>query len=510
MPYGETMDSKVLAFRGQADENWILIPRLFRKQKSDVRLATQQFAKHRMTTWQFMSDLITSRMIPEELNLSYLEMLAVVQHYSEYDGACGTELLDFSWSRGVAASFAFDSTDENNIGVIYTAHPPEFEELLLGIFDEITLPDFFVRPKRQRAVFLRQFGSGVNEPALLTKYYFRQGNHWPSNLGPEYSQGYLLNCPDDPVLQFAQNWRPYVSPKISENDLRFLTGLEYSLLGMGTKPKHTVWQWLDAIQESIYSIYCGHNQKARCLLSMMDKSAFKDTHLEGELIREIELTIELIMSLCLQLEGHFDTAEERITRLLTTETTIEGKKLLLNHLGGIYGRRSKWDKAYQTYMKAASLTPNDLVTVFNIAITLKSMGEYQGALHLLNRIVAEIDSDDALSWSERANALNNLGEFKSAVNSAQRAIDLDPNLFEAWSHQGVGWLGLRNASRAADCFRIHVSHRPNDTWTLFNYCAALHYLGNRSESIEVFMKLEQLNPNYPRLCELGKLIGVDD
>jgi len=461
-----------------------------------------------MTSWQFLSDLLDSNILSSQRDLTYLQLLAIAQHYSEYPHACGTELLDFSWSLGVAASFAFRPTTSDKIGVIYSLHPPEVQELFVGSVTEIELSDFFARPTRQKAVFLRQFNSSVNERGLFDKYYFRQTAMWPGHLGPEFTQRRLLEDPDDPVLRFSRAWAPYAAPKIAELDLRWILEIEYHLLGLGTTPKSEIWCWLDTLQEAIFELSRGQAKQCQTLLSSLQISEIESALMDKPLAEELLMVIELVWSMSLCRHGKWSEAEDRIQRSLSLTRSPETQSLLCNHLGNLYQKAGRLGDALAAYERADGLQPAETVTTFNIANVLKAMGRRVDSLKEFNRIVFEIDNEDPFSWSERANALNNLKEFRLAIDSAERALELDSTLASAWGHKGVALMGLGQFEEAAGAFRQLLQLRAKSEWALFNFCAALYYAGDRDQARDAFRRLKSENPRHPRLGVLADLIGM--
>lgn len=497
-------------YRGHADENWKLIPRLFRGE-SDKRA----FVRNRLTTWQFLGDLEESGILQPGLDLSYLQLLAIAQHYGEYPGACGTELLDFTWSLQVAASFACMGGSNTDIGCIYIVNIGEIRELFLGVLEEVSLPDFFRRPTRQQALFLRQYAPAVNQPGIFDRYYFYHSGDFQAYQALTLpSAEYLLESHDDPVLKFARGWQPsttYLSPKYSrhpsEGQLQYMLELEYHLLGIGIGPKREPWKQLDLIQEAMYHMYQSRLNKALALLLAIDNLG-TDYFGEPELQSSLGLILQILKAQCYGLLNDIASAEAILQKKLL-DCNAAQKVMILNELGNLYGSSGQYEKALRYHTQAIDNDPNDLTSAFMVGIDLKQLGRYDESLQAFNRIVHRIDPTDAKSWCERANVLNNLRRYDEAIESTSRALSLDPYLVYGWGHQGIAWLFLGEFAKAEDCFRRMIQLRPRDDWARFNLVSALFHQGKREEAHLTFLELQALNPRYPRLEMLAQMLGLD-
>lgn len=502
-------ESQRTAFRGHANQDWQLVPSLFRTYTNDNEKNIKHFVNNRATTWQFISDLMQSNIVPTHLNLNYLQLLAVAQHYNEYPNACGTELLDFSWSPKVAASFAFQHKPTSEIGAIYLVNLKEISDLYLGVVEEIDLPDFFIRPNRQKATFFRQFNiPSVNEKGLLDIYYFHQNSQWPSNLKETYTQNYLLEALDDPVLKFSRSWHPYVDPKVDEGELQMLLQMEFYLLaGFGQDLKISTWAWLDALQEMLFHVFRGASDKAMYLKDTIDLATVKGDLLSDKKMEIVQYMLRRIETVCAIQQGHYRVAEQQIRGELSTAISTEDEIVFLNELGNMYLQEKNLEEALKTYRKAEELSQKqDVQSVYNVGIALKALGHYQEAVVQFNRVVFELDENDAESWQERANALNNLGQFHMAVDSAKRALELNSNLPYALGHQAVAYLQMGDFKQGEIVFKKMLEARPNNDWALFNLTSTLYYQGKYQEASQTLELLRRANPTYPRIDLLANML----
>ncbi len=282
----------------------LLVPRLYRGLGQDKTSAAHReyFVHNRFTTWQFLADLCNTDLLPTDSHLTYLQLLAAAQHYAEFPGACGTELLDFSWSFEVAASFA--SLPRTGIGVIYQLYPGEIADLFLGEVREIELPPHFLRPAKQKAIFLRN-ALWVDLPGILDKFYFQQRDAASASYCGALDP--LLQSDDDPVLQFARNWKPSSPPANFETHVRPLLERELILLTLSQDPHRAPWQWLDLFCEALFDAYRGQYFEAWHQLSQiqdeMIREAIKNDEKGEAVVVMVKMTVAECMADCGDIAG---------------------------------------------------------------------------------------------------------------------------------------------------------------------------------------------------------------
>lgn len=84
-----------------------------------------------------------------------------------------------------------------------------------------------------------------------------------------------------------------------------------------------------------------------------------------------------------------------------------------------------------------------------------------------------IESDDYQLWLQRGLILNKLGDYEQAINSFDKALEINPILAEALCHKGSAFLGLAESLKSID-----PSEQSTFCWhsifeAIINYCKAL-------------------------------------
>lgn len=129
----ETRRERGWMFRGQSNDQWDMVPSLYRPPATP-----EVIAQRKAYTEAFVNDLVKNA---GRLGLKDLyddKLMAIAQHYGLY-----TPYLDFTWNCEVAAYFATKDPAAARIGVIYAYNIREYEQLrnpfaVLGVTQEET------------------------------------------------------------------------------------------------------------------------------------------------------------------------------------------------------------------------------------------------------------------------------------------------------------------------------------------------------------------------------------
>ncbi len=214
--------------------------------------------------------------------------------------------------------------------------------------------------------------------------------------------------------------------------------------------------------------------------------------------------------------------------------------LILIELGIAYGELKEWQHAIRLHMKAVQLAPSSARAHYNLGVTLdgskpgKGLGseEYRKALQLNPRDVNSLvnlavnlgdqESAEARNLLEKALQLDpknpeahfNLGllhrnarEYKKAVGSFERAIELNPKALEP-RRQLVSILVLEERwdEASKQCEQI-LSQAPEDADVRYTYGQTLIRKGLTAEGREELQKSQASRQKRQRQEEIDRLIN---
>ncbi|HEY9060521.1 MAG TPA: tetratricopeptide repeat protein [Pseudobacteroides sp.] len=101
----------------------------------------------------------------------------------------------------------------------------------------------------------------------------------------------------------------------------------------------------------------------------------------------------------------------------------------------------KKELAYTTVNRALEIYPGDYdLTVYKACI-IDEFGRYEESILFYDKAI-EMKGDDALTYNNRAFALNKLERFKEALESAENSIRLDSKMAHAYKNKAEALLGL--------------------------------------------------------------------
>jgi tetratricopeptide (TPR) repeat protein len=158
---------------------------------------------------------------------------------------------------------------------------------------------------------------------------------------------------------------------------------------------------------------------------------------------------------------------ENLTQLVDVFMTLKDAEALII-LGGTLFQFKKYDKVLEATEKAIQLDRNMAPTYL------------------------------ALGYNNKAAALANLQQYKEAVDAADRAIQLNPNLALAHSNKAAALVNLQLNQEAVDAADRAIQLDPNLALGYNNKAAALVNLQQYKEAIDAANRAMQLDPSLPQ------------
>lgn len=142
---------------------------------------------------------------------------------------------------------------------------------------------------------------------------------------------------------------------------------------------------------------------------------------------------------------------------------------ILLQLGSLWHRLGHRESALPCYRLAAKLAPNRPEALYLLATLLCELRELDEAVDLQRRALA-LAPDQPEVLSELGNALmlrGGEGEIAEGMSYLRRAVSLAPGWAMGHVHLGVGYVRLKDAARALDCFRAAEELDPSCDYARF-------------------------------------------
>jgi len=148
-------------------------------------------------------------------------------------------------------------------------------------------------------------------------------------------------------------------------------------------------------------------------------------------------------------------------------------------------QRGNFREAYQMYQKIRGKGFKNIELLYNIAYCSWSLKEYREAV---------IYCDEALSQNPRfvhalnikGNALDDLGNHKSAIESYRKAIETDPGYYEAWNGMGLSYKALGDREQAMKCYEEAINLKVDFFRAWYNKAQLLDDMDKADEAIHVW------------------------
>ena len=189
-------------------------------------------------------------------------------------------------------------------------------------------------------------------------------------------------------------------------------------------------------------------------------------------------------------------------KILTQSIPQVMQKAMAHH------RNNELQEAFDTYMDVIDVQPKFFDALHLAGVVLVQVGQYDKALHLLDRAKAITSNHYELQYN-RANALFGLERYKEALQGYSRAIELRPNYALAFLGQSNVLTQLEAHEHAAACIDCAIRLMPDYELLFFNRGNIMETLGKTDEAIRSFDRAIELQPNYVQaLLNRANLFGL--
>lgn len=198
------------------------------------------------------------------------------------------------------------------------------------------------------------------------------------------------------------------------------------------------------------------------------------------------------------------TPEARTEKLLGFQDHIEHNSSLndtqatradlLCQYGLLHDSDQQYAQALVSYEKALEMQPTNEKVWTNRGNALMELGRYEDAIASYDKALA-INQDSAIAWNNRGAALENLKRYEDAIASFDRTVTIKPDSYQGWSNRGNA---LRNLERYEDAITSYdraVAIKPDDHEAWNNRGNALLSLGRYEDAITSYDRSVAIKPD---------------
>ena len=108
------------------------------------------------------------------------------------------------------------------------------------------------------------------------------------------------------------------------------------------------------------------------------------------------------------------------------------------------------------------------------------------------------ETKTAEDWFREGVALGRLGHNGSAIQSYERAVELNPNHFKAHFNMAIRYGKLLMNIKAAESFRKALEIKPEDVMTHYSLAVVSNLIGETDEAFKHYEEAVKLKPKFAK------------
>ncbi len=189
-------------------------------------------------------------------------------------------------------------------------------------------------------------------------------------------------------------------------------------------------------------------------------------------------------------EGYDEAIQDLQKALSYDSTRIE----YLHVLADVYLDYYKSRKALQTMERAAELYPERIPTLLKLSEFQLIIKQYEASMRTVDRVLKIAPQNEEAYFMFGMN-FKETGDTARAINSFQEAVELNPDLIDAWINLGQLHAGLGN-SIAGRYFNTALEIAPRNLQALHAKAIYLTDQDKLQEAIELYRRINTIDPQY--------------
>jgi len=145
----------------------------------------------------------------------------------------------------------------------------------------------------------------------------------------------------------------------------------------------------------------------------------------------------------------------------------------------------------------------------NLGVNLANKGFYRLA-EIYYRKAIELNPNLKEAYNNLGNLLNKMGRSYEALTYLDKALEIDPYYESALLNKGIALVNLGKYTQALECFEKTLNLNPNNEKAWYNKALVHTILGQREEALISVDRALAINPNYEPALQLKKKLESKD
>jgi tetratricopeptide (TPR) repeat protein len=171
-------------------------------------------------------------------------------------------------------------------------------------------------------------------------------------------------------------------------------------------------------------------------------------------------------------------------------------------LGVLFGSAGAYEQAIPRFEQALRLDPTNDSATANLAEAYKSIGKFPAAIDLLRRAIKERPS--AALYNLLAGLDEESGEYVEAVQSFQRAVELDPDNERYYFDLGMEYLSHFTFGPAAEVYQAGTHKFPHSSRQYLGLAFSHYAVREYAEAADALLRRWRLIRSHQRSFRPGK------
>ena len=146
------------------------------------------------------------------------------------------------------------------------------------------------------------------------------------------------------------------------------------------------------------------------------------------------------------------------------------------------------------YFEKVIYDPNYVSAWYNKGLALDSLGKFDEAIQSYDKAI-EIEPYRVEPRLNKGYALGKLGKIEEEIRCYESAIAIDPNSALVWYNKGTAFDRLGKSKEAIECYEKAIQKNPNFGQAEVNKGLSLYRLGEFNEAIESYEKMIEVDPS---------------